>query len=132
MENLMMVYGKPATDERYEELNLWYTWEHIGDELMNRACLAISAEKCGHKFSRTVPVRGGRPGLLYSMAFERRPDMAHEDIHGAESGILRDLLEPGLQDFRLGRVCGLPGRKSGADHQTEGQARQNLAKGLLH
>ncbi len=41
MENLMMVYGKPATDERYEELNLWYTWEHIGDELMNRACLVV-------------------------------------------------------------------------------------------
>lgn len=40
MENLMMVYGKPTTEERYEELNLWYTWEHIGDELMNRACLA--------------------------------------------------------------------------------------------
>lgn len=40
MENLMMVYGKPTSEDRYEELNLWYTWEHIGDELINRACLA--------------------------------------------------------------------------------------------
>ena len=41
MENLMMVYGKSTSEDRYEELNLWYTWEHIGDELINRACLAV-------------------------------------------------------------------------------------------
>lgn len=40
MESLMMVYGNAVSEEKYEEMNFWYTWCHVSDELTNSACLA--------------------------------------------------------------------------------------------
>ena len=36
-----MVYANAANDEKYEEMNLWYTWCHIRDVLTNKAALAV-------------------------------------------------------------------------------------------
>jgi len=41
MESLMMVYGNAVSEERYEEMNFWYNWCHVSDELTNSACLAL-------------------------------------------------------------------------------------------
>lgn len=41
METMLMVYANAASDERYEEMNLWYSWCHIRDVLTNQAALAV-------------------------------------------------------------------------------------------
>ena len=40
MESLMMVYANAISEQKYEEMNFWYTWCHVSDELTNSACLA--------------------------------------------------------------------------------------------
>lgn len=41
METMLMVYANAVNEERYEEMNFWYTWCHISDELTNQAVLAV-------------------------------------------------------------------------------------------
>ena len=40
MEKLLVVYGNSNTEERYEEMNLWYSWVHIRDVLTAKAAFA--------------------------------------------------------------------------------------------